>query len=76
MPDANEAARKIAAASLELKRAKEANADGKKVREAERRLALLMRLFMGFKDDPAFQAAYQRELAELRKVERSGSHIP
>lgn len=74
MPDANEAARKIAAASVELKRAKEANADGKKIKEAERRLALLLRLFAAFKDDPAFQAAYQREITELRKGERGGSH--
>lgn len=67
MQDANEAAKKIAAASLELKRAKEANADGRKVREAERRLALLLRLFLAFRDDPAFQAAYQREIAALGK---------
>jgi len=67
MPDANEAARKIAAASLELRRAKEAHGDGEKVRAAERRLALLLRLFIGLKDDPAFQATYRREMAALNK---------
>jgi hypothetical protein len=63
MLDANEAAKKIAAASLELNRAKEAKADSKRVKAAERRLALLMRLFKGFKDDRAFRAAYDREIA-------------
>ena len=67
MPDANEAARKIAAASLEVKRAKETHGNGEKVRAAESRLALLLRLFIGFKDDPAFQAAYDREMAALSK---------
>jgi len=67
MPDANEAARKIAAASLEVRRAKETPGDGQKVRAAERRLALLLRLYIGFKDDPAFQAAYRREMAVLSK---------
>jgi hypothetical protein len=67
MPDANEAARKIAAASLEVRRAKEEHGDGEKIRAAERRLALLLRLFIGFKDDPAFQTAYQREMAVLSK---------
>lgn len=67
MPDANEAARKIAAASLEVRCAKEAQGDGEKVRAGERRLALLLRLYTGFKDDPAFQAAYRREMAALSK---------
>jgi len=68
MLDADEAAKKIAAATLELKRAKEAHADGKRIKVAERRLALLLRLYAGLKDDPEFKTGYQREMAACKSA--------
>ena len=36
-----------------------------KVKMAERRLAVLLRVYRGFKDDPDFIAAYRREMSAL-----------
>jgi hypothetical protein len=73
MLDANEAAKKIAAASLEARRARTVHADPEKIKAAEHRLALLLRLFAGFKDDSDFKAAYKREIAALLKSENARS---
>jgi hypothetical protein len=68
MIDPAEAAQKIAAANAGIQQAKMARpSPGQegKVKMAERRLAVLLRLFKGFKDDPAFIAAYRREMSAL-----------
>lgn len=70
MLDIDEAAKKVAAASFEVSRAKvglRSPETAEKVKAAERRLTTLLRVFLGYKDDPEFIAAYQRELATLRR---------
>jgi hypothetical protein len=66
MLDTQEAAKKIAAAHVDVRRAKEGRLDSTKVQAAERRLAMLLRVFAGLKNHPAFEAAYRREIAALR----------
>jgi hypothetical protein len=68
MIDANQAAQKIATAAVGIERARKALPSPEynaKVRAAERRLATLLRAYKGFKDDPAFAAAYRREMSAL-----------
>jgi hypothetical protein len=68
MLDANEAAQKIAAATIDVQQAKMAQpsrGNHGKLKTAERRLATLLALFIGFKDDPRFKSAYQREMSGL-----------
>ena len=62
MIDALEAAQKIAAANVGIRQAKMAQRSPgyeAKVKMAERRLAVLLRVYRGFKDDPDFIAAYR-----------------
>ena len=59
MIDAAEAAQKIAAANAGIQQAKIARpspGQEAKVKMAERRLAVLLRVYKGFKDDPEFIA--------------------
>jgi|HubBroStandDraft_6_1064221.scaffolds.fasta_scaffold09918_6 hypothetical protein len=68
MIDPAEAAQKIAGANLGVRRAKQAPPSREhdaKVKAAERRLGTLLRVYGGFKDDPAFIAAYRREMSAL-----------
>jgi hypothetical protein len=68
MIDANEAAKKIAAANLGVRQAKKALPSREydaKLKTAQRRLATLLGVYKGFKSDPAFIAAYQREMSAL-----------
>lgn len=66
MIDPAEAAQKIAAANFGVRQAKKALPSRQydaKVKAAERRLATLLRVYKGFKDDPEFIAAYRREMS-------------
>jgi hypothetical protein len=68
MIDPAEAAQKIAAANAGIRQAKMARpspGQEAKVKTAERRLALLLRLYKSFKDHPDFIAAYRREMSAL-----------
>jgi hypothetical protein len=68
MVNANEAAQKIAAATVDVRQAKMAQpsrGNCEKLKTAERRLATLLTLFVGFKNDPRFNAAYRREMSTL-----------
>jgi hypothetical protein len=68
MIDAPEAAQKIAAANVGIRQAKMARpspGQEAKVKMAERRLAVLLRVYKSFKDDPEFIAAYRREMSAL-----------
>jgi hypothetical protein len=68
MIDPAEAAQKIAAANAGIRLAKMARpspGQEAKVRMAERRLAVLLRVYKAFKDHPAFIAAYRREMSAL-----------
>jgi hypothetical protein len=68
MIDPAEAAQKIAAANAEIRQAKMAlpsPGQEAKVKMAERRLAVLLRVYKGFKDHPDFIAAYRREMSAL-----------
>lgn len=68
MIDALEAAQKIAAANVGIRQAKMAQPSPgyeAKAKMAERRLAVLLRVYRGFKDDPDFIAAYRREMSAL-----------
>jgi hypothetical protein len=68
MIDPAEAAQKIAAANAGIRQAKTVRpspGQEAKVKMAERRLAVLLRAYKGFKDDPAFVAAYRREMSAL-----------
>jgi hypothetical protein len=63
-----EAAQKIAAANAGIRQAKMARpspGQEAKVKMAERRLAVLLRLYKSYKDDPAFITAYRREMSAL-----------
>jgi hypothetical protein len=63
-----EAAHKIAAANAGIRQAKMARpspGQEAKVRMAERRLAVLLRVYNSFKSDPEFIAAYRREMSAL-----------
>jgi hypothetical protein len=79
MIDAIEAAQKIAAAAVGIERARKALPSPEydaKLRVAERRLATLLRVYKGFKDDPAFTAAYRREISALcGEVEPSACEV-
>jgi hypothetical protein len=69
MLDPHEAARKVAAASFALSRARQASSSPKAVRElkaAEQRLRFLLRIFVKFKDHAEFRAAYRHEMDALR----------
>lgn len=70
MLDPHEAAKKIAAASVDVRRAKEARLDNTKVQAAKRRLAILLRLFAGFKNHPDFKAAYARRSRRFAPMHR------
>jgi hypothetical protein len=66
MLDANEAAKKIAAASLEARRARAVHADPEKIKAAEHRLALLLRLFassLPARNGGAWQVCLKRSVA-------------
>jgi hypothetical protein len=68
MIDPAEAGQKIAAANAGIQQAKMARpspGQEAKVKMAERRLAVLLRLYKGFKYDPEFIAAYRREMSAL-----------
>jgi hypothetical protein len=68
MIDAREAAHKLAAANAGIRQAKMARPSPgheAKVKMAERRLAVLLRLYKAFKDHPDFIAAYRREMSAL-----------
>jgi hypothetical protein len=68
MIDALEAAQKIAAANFGIRQAKMARpspGQEAKVKMAERRLEVLLSVYKNFKDDPAFIAAYRREMSAL-----------
>jgi hypothetical protein len=77
MIDPAEAAQKIAAANAGIRQAKIARpspGQEAKVRTAERRLAVLLRVYKSFKDHPDFIAAYRREMSALGgEVETSAS---
>jgi len=77
MIDPAEAAQKIAAAKAGIERARKAPPSPEydaRVRTAEHRLATLLRVYQGFKDHPAFIAAYRREMSALGiEVEPSAS---
>jgi hypothetical protein len=68
MIDPAEAAQKIAAANAGIRQAKMVRpspGQEAKVKTAERRLAVLLRLYKSFKDHPDFIAAYRREISAL-----------
>jgi hypothetical protein len=68
MIDPAEAGQKIAAANARIQQAKMARpspGQEAKVKTAERRLAVLLRLYKSFKDHPDFIAAYRREMSAL-----------
>jgi hypothetical protein len=68
MIDPAEAAQKIAAANAGIRQAKMARpspGQEAKVKMAERRLAVLLRVYKSFKDHPDFIAAYRREMSAL-----------
>jgi hypothetical protein len=68
MIDASEAAQKIAAANVSIRQAKMARPSpgyDEKVKAAERRLAVLLRMYKGFQNDADFIAAYRREMTAL-----------
>jgi hypothetical protein len=70
MLDPQDAAKKLAAASFQVSKAKSAPraVGGLNVKAAERRFALLLRMCLSFKDHPEFNEAYRRELAALHKA--------
>ena len=68
MLDASEAAQKIADATIAVRIAKLARpspGNHEKLEMAERRLATLLTLFVGFRDDPNFNEAYRRKISAL-----------
>jgi hypothetical protein len=84
MLDAQHAAKKMAAAFYELTLARGCMALSaaplEMIREAERRVTVLARIFLPLRDNAEFKTAYAREMAALRrrtgvraKNEKSGS---
>jgi hypothetical protein len=68
MFDAEEAAKKIVSASVDIQKAKGARpwpGYATKVMNAERRLTVLRSAFNKYQNDPDFQAAYEREISKL-----------
>jgi hypothetical protein len=72
MFDAIEATKKIAGAGADLRRAQNARSSPtskQKIKAAERRLATLLTLFIGFKGDPDFDTAYQGAMSVLDELQ-------
>jgi hypothetical protein len=70
MLDAQQSAKKMAAAFYELTLAKRAMAlsinPSEMISEAERRVTVLARIFLPLRDNAEFKTAYAREMAALR----------